>query len=303
MPDHRLRLIAAVSAVLNGPVLLGPKELHYLESTCGDAGEKTVARMFSEDMDDEQQVFAQLVLFPDESLQQRLEPLLSTAAWEVSDRDAVIDALTDHPINTVLYSADREIRLSVLIPAEAVRQFVRRLNIEKNIAPEIAKTLNRFISDPDEISRIRVMVRNARAVLTGPALGFFCRCIEKLHTDERYFDHALRLILSLLEYPALGGDFYAMFSAQKDRCLKMLGEARKTGWALAHQNMETLMLKGMRVGAVNTGEVSQQIELIDHICLSVFGRVPHLADPRGAPVDVNNSGESKAMDRIFRLLS
>ncbi len=303
--DYRLRLIDAIVSVFSKGLVLGTEELHYLESAIGDSRAKSVADIFSSEQDFEQQAFAQLVFFPDEVLQERLEPLLSGTDYTIEDRDAIIDALTRRRMQTTLYFPDQKVGIKIHIPEDALRLYVCRLNIEKTVAPEIGDTLNRCISDPAEINRVRVRVRNSRSIFCGAALSFFCRCIEKLHSDARYFRDSLDLILELLQPPQTDDDYYGMLAAQKYRCLKMLHDDRKTRNDLVRQNTEILMLKGMHVGAVNTGAVIRQIELIDHICLSVFGRMEfqHSQTAGEAPLDVDISDGTEEMDRILRLLS
>ena len=74
------------------------------------------------------------------------------------------------------------------------------------------------------------------------------------------------------------------------KTLQSIDQAEKSEQALEKSSVEALMLKGMTILSINTAEARKKIVLIDHICISIFGKTelfgyPH---PGDSPVTVKD---------------
>jgi hypothetical protein len=136
----------------------------------------------------------------------------------------------------------------------------------------LAETLSRFITDASENIRIRVLLRNCRSEFSDPACAFLCTCIENMYTVSPYFWNVLTFLLNFFDYADPEADIYLSLMEEKKAVLQSIAQAEKTEHALNHQCVEALMLKGINILSINIADAREKIVLIDHICISIFGK-------------------------------
>jgi len=157
------------------------------------------------------------------------------------------------------------------MPPDLAGPFVRRLKIVRNLDQRLASLLrNRYAETARH--RFRVKIRNSRFRQTEPNIVFLNRFFEKFAVQELVSSDVLDFTLGLLEDHTSDTDMYSFLMQQKRL---YVNACRKAGLLRADRvknNMETLIMRGIRLPHLNGGQLMSKIVQIDKICLTVFGR-------------------------------
>jgi hypothetical protein len=151
-------------------------------------------------------------------------------------------------------------------------------------------------------SQIKSTLRNTRADLSRPVCAFLGRLMEKSAGDGKSFLEDLDVCLAIFSEQPIVSSLYDLFMAKKRRLLGMLQQAEKFEKQLAENNIETLILKGVRAPHIDKTKARQTIARIDAICLAVFGVTDPLLQIPTA-VDMGNFSDRKDLDKAFDILS
>ena len=72
------------------------------------------------------------------------------------------------------------------------------------------------------------------------------------------------------------GDIYRLLQSKKKSCFHNLQKAKRFQEMLNAYNMETLMMRGIRIPHIDTGEEIKKMRLIDGICRAVYGKTEYI---------------------------
>ena len=89
---------------------------------------------------------------------------------------------------------------------------------------------------------------------------------------------------------------------KKQRLLEMLQQAKRFEKQLAGNNIETLILKGVRAPHIDQADTRDRIARIDAICLAVFGVTDSLLQTP-TDVDLGDFNNLSDLDKAFEILS
>jgi hypothetical protein len=93
-----------------------------------------------------------------------------------------------------------------------------------------------------------------------------------MHGKSFLFDDAFIFLLDFFEYADPGEDIYKALMREKKAILKSMARSEKNEKALSTHSAEVLMLRGVHLLSVDTGEARRKVTLIDHICINLFGK-------------------------------
>ncbi len=299
--DPRARLAERIAALLAEGIRLDPTVLHYIDSTFCEPTPETVADLLAGGPDGDAGPLIELIFFPDEAFQARLEPLLEAERFIPADEGPVLEALRHLRPETRLHFPDGRETVPVRMDPETAGGFVARLRIGRNPAPILAEAVSAH-ADEDTTTRLKVRLRNCRFPWTGDRVDLMVRLSERLgepgNLPLRLFDFALSL---LHELPA-DADLWKAAEAKKAHLFSVLRQSEKAEEQRRKHTVEALILRGVRLPVIDHREITEKIALLDDLCATVFGRVPAAA-PGGAEVDLGEFRGGEDMGRIIRLLS
>ena len=89
--------------------------------------------------------------------------------------------------------------------------------------------------------------------------------------EERIFDECLESAIEILEEADDQSDIYRVLSGKKASDFQSLIIAERFEELLQKNNIETLLLQGVRPVSIDKDAVLRKMEIIDRICLAVFG--------------------------------
>jgi hypothetical protein len=279
-PKNKYELLAdQIAKILSAEIVLDKRTMDFIDATLAAPSADALAEILSDSENSEADAVYQLLFFPDESIQERLEPILEQNTYDDQGGCAVIDLLMQKQLQTRIRLPERDAEIPIRIPDSALRRFVLRLHITRHIDQQVSQTLARCIPDKKEVCRIRVRLRNARFTPAPETQAFLCRFIENIYPSKELFEQALPLVLDLLDQTPPETEIDAALMVKRQRCLRMLHQAAQIDRALAGHSVEALMLQGISIPAINIEEIRKNIDTLDRVC----ALMSLSADPENPP--------------------
>jgi hypothetical protein len=279
---NKCKLLAdKVLEILEEGILLSDAVIQYIDSTFSNPRIAELQEILKDDSNCEKDSLIELLFFPDKQLQYQLEELLESEAFEKEDEKEVLHHLCKNPLDIEFHFPENKGPISLRIPEAAAHQFIKRLNISKQITRNLLSTI-KTNTTANTKNMFAVRLRNSRFAMTDNALWFLSAFFEKWDTVNndafKYFDFVLLFLEELQE----DDDIFEALMKKKRFYLKHLKRAEKFEKQLQKTNMETLMLKGQTAAFIDKNEARENIAIIDRISLTVFAKTEHYETVFGA---------------------
>jgi hypothetical protein len=275
MNERHRRLVGKIEELLRAGIEVGPDLLGYIDATFSNPSVKELEGIVADESDPEREGLLELIFFPDEPMQQKLEELLPEAGGlGQGDVDAIAAELSARRINTALDFSDWRDRLAVDFLPALVPTFLQRLNLTRRIEPRLARAISTHVAPVDRIA-VRVKLRNTRKHMGDGKVLFLCDFLSKLGGDDQLLV-CLEFTLNLLEDIEDDADVYAVLMNRRRIGWQLLQKSAQFEEKLKKDNIETLMLRGERAPHVSKEELLKTIAFIERISLAVFGRLDPL---------------------------
>lgn len=290
----RLRKLLADGMELDGDAV------RTIDSLMAPASGAELAEALSESEDSESQSILEMICFPDETLQAKLEPLLADAAMGEEDEEAILDRFTDPPPTARFTFPDGRGTAEFPLPEGAAAAFLSRLHIDRNPDPRLAEAVAAG-APPDLRMRFRAKLRNCRFTWSEHRIDFLCLFFQNLDFVARDPANLLDFALGLIHELPDTRDLWSAVSVQKHRYVETLEKAARFEEQRRGKTMETLVMQGVRTPYVNAADVRERLEQLDAVCLAVFGMTPPV--DRIAEVDMGPIEGDEDLKRVIRMLS
>ncbi len=287
---NRYDLGKKISELIQNGILITDEVMHYIDSTFSNPSVQELRRILSDPSNCEADTVFELIFYPDLPLQEKIEPILTSGNYNEKDIEPAVRYLSQKKITVPVTFPDQRGTLSLQPTDSIIRQLLVRLNITQQLDPRLSEALSRYVTDTTENLRIRVMLRNCRTKFSDSICDFLCACFKKMYAASPLFWSVFRFLLNFLDYADPKADIYSCLMEEKKAVLQSIDHAEKSEQALKHNSVEALMLKGMTILSINIADARQRIVLIDHICISIFGKTElyGIMDPIETPVTVTD---------------
>ena len=299
-PPHR-PLAARLLAVFQQGFELSPEVVHYIDSTFFHPSREELQTIMRDESNAELDSLRELLVFPDLSIQLEIESLLAQAPFGAGDETHLIEALCAQPLETTIRFPDFRNRLPLQVSEEVVGQFVRRLNLTRQLDNRIITALCNSV-DKALQNGVRVMLRNAKPVSGETQIRFLCDFLNSSARIEGDLLEHLDLALGLLDEIPEQGDVYQTLMARKRFYISCLRRAREFEEQRRTGNMETMLAHGIRPVHFDVAQISRTIDKIDAISRAVFGRTEQY-DRIQLQENVVDLSSDRNFEKLFRLLS
>ena len=270
-PDKNVLLADEILRILSNGVTLSNNVVNYINSTFSNPTIAELEDILQDDSNCEKDSLIELLFFPEKSLQHQLEGILESRRYEEDDEKKVVHHFCRTPVVVDFHHPENKGSFKLEIPETVTHQFIKRLNICKQIDQNLLSTIKESTSARDKI-RFAVKLRNSRFAMTENALWFLSAFFEKWDTDKqdafKYFD----FILLFLEELPENTDIFKALMKKKRFYLKHLKRSQKFEEQLLKTNIETLMLSGKIAAHMDKNEAREKMEIIDRISQAVFGK-------------------------------
>jgi len=297
--DEKCILLAErIVEILGEGIHLSSDVMHFIDSTFSSPCINELEKIIADNSDCERDSLIELIFFPGEEIQAKLEDLLTSHNYCREDENKVLDYLSSGQIESTIHFPDNKGVLHVKMPYEAAGRFLTRLNIHKKIDKRISAAIDNYVSEKLNIS-VRVKLRNAFDGLAENKIFFLCDFFGKMKDESGDFLECLDFILSFLDEAENTSDLFRALIDKKRFYFKNLQRAEKFRQQLEKANMETMILQGVKVPYINIEDEKRKMELIDKISLSVFGRTEYFdnSDPCIELQIFNNYGRGYPTDK------
>ena len=261
-----------IAEVFQNGISLDSKVLHYIDSTFSNPSKAEIGKILTGEADFEKETLLKLIFSPDESTQFFLEEFLEEADFKKEDAERIAGYLSERKIQSKIIFPDERGTVEVQMPPVVLCEFIDCLNISVKLHGKLAESV-KFIASDRSRTLAKVRIRNARKEFAGKSLGFLCLFFEKMGSEEEIiFDDCLEAVLKILDDTDDRSDIYNALSIRKAACFKRLIDAERFEEQLQKNNIETLLLQGVRPVSVDKEAEMRNMEIIDRICLAVFGK-------------------------------
>ncbi|MFZ0725701.1 MAG: hypothetical protein WAM61_07930 [Desulfobacterales bacterium] len=299
MNERQRRLAERIAQLLGAGIEAGPDLRAYIDATYAHPSPTDLKRILGDESDPDREGLLELIFFPDERLQQNIEELLpEEGGLELADVEALAADLTARRLRCALVFPDG--RLAIDFQPHAVDAFLPRHNLTCPSPPGMARAIATRVA-PAERLAARVKLRNSRNAKGAVKEHFLSDFLAALGHDEQFLT-CLDYVLDFLEDIPEGRDIYAALMRRRSTGRMLLDKAAQFEQKLAHDNIETLMLRGERTPHVSRDELLQSIVLIERISRAVFGRIEPLETDVPQNVDMAFQPDGDVTDIIRRLM-
>lgn len=274
--DHIL-LAEKIGEIFAEGALLESGVVHYIDSTFSNPPVSEIETVIGDESDCERDALLELLFFPDEPTQVRLEPLLGDEALGYSafgeeDEELVLDRLyrAGDPVASFGFGDGRG-ELNIQVPRHAAEMFLSRLNVANNPDKRIVAAIKENVSE--KYSGIfRVRMRNSRFAGSENQICFLIDFFGKIEPRSSDAAACLDLLLRLFEETDPASDIFEMLADRKQTIMRNLEKSVEHERKCENKNIETMILQGIRTPYFNRQEAMKQVAVIDDICMAVFNR-------------------------------
>jgi hypothetical protein len=293
------RLAERIAGCLRKGIAAEGGLIDYIDALFVNAATGDIERVLADEDDCEREPLLDLIFFPDPSLQGRIEDILEAHDFGIEDETAVAAMLHVEVPGVAL--AFRGGRTFVPFPLWAAEHFVRRLRITFRLDSGLKGTIEKRFPDGEAATACKVSLRNAGVAQAGPSAGFLTLFFERMTPNDPGFPRCFDFVLGFIGELSPDADPFEFLMAKKRFHHRNLLRALKAEELLRKDNMETLMMNGVRFSHASREESADGMEMIDRIARSLFGKTEHLGPPPdGAdPSELIEAGDFEAVFRMF----
>lgn len=297
----RCELTLEIEKQLKTGITISPDTLQFMASTFSIETPQALGELLARPDDCDSRSLLELLFTPDEAIRVNLEAAIERHPCDDRDQQAIINRLVRKKIAAPIQFQGDPCRMVFNLNEDLVETYVRGLNITVRLPPDLVAAIDTHTADRLN-HETKAVLRSARTAWSRPICTFLGKLIEKAAQPGPLFRADLELCLAIFDEQSIALPLFDLFMAKKRGLLVMLQQAARFEQQLALENMETLMLKGVRVPHIDKAETGRQITRIDAICLAVFG-VTDTTLQIPTAVDLGDFRSRADLDRAFEILT
>jgi len=282
-------------------ISVGPETLHFFSSTFSIESPVELGALLADAEDSDTQSLLELLFTPDEAVRADLEPVIEKHCCADGDQQRIVNALNRRNLTVPIKFPSPAGNLAVKPTKDLLGTYVHGLNITLQLPPPLIEAIDRHVAGT-EGSRIKAVLRHGPLALTDSICSFFVRLVERADRSGEDIRPDIEYCLAIFAEQPAGKHIFELLMVKKLRLLQQLQQAALFEKQLAADNMETLMLKGVRIPHIDKDAARRSTARIDDICMTVFERTdPQLQIP--TDVDLGDFSDRDDLDTAFRILS
>ena len=269
--DKKCFLLAEkIERIFRDGFVLSDDVTHYIDSTFSNPSINELEEIIYDEHNCERDPLIELIFFPDEPIQIKLEEFLESKDFKKEDEEKVINYILNKKLVTTIHFPENKGSIKFIVPELSALQFVSRLNISRKLNKRLLKAINKFVSDKCR-TPVKVRLRNAMTVLSENKIKFLCSFFEKIKVEENYFFKCLDFMLDFFDGIKDDINIQQSLVERKMSLFQNLQKAVKFEELLNKNNMEELISRGVRIPHISKEDAMNNIVIIDTITLAVYG--------------------------------
>ncbi|NNK86426.1 MAG: hypothetical protein HKO91_12845, partial [Desulfobacterales bacterium] len=132
--DEKCNLLAKrIRKILRAGIHLNSVVTHFIDSTFSNPCLNELEKIIADQSNSERDSLIELIFFPDEQIQAKLENFLNSHHYCREDKNKVLNCLSSETIESTIHFPDGKSVLRIKMPSEAADRFLTRLNIQRKI--------------------------------------------------------------------------------------------------------------------------------------------------------------------------
>jgi hypothetical protein len=290
-----------IEEILRDGLTLSQDVVHYIDSTFSRPSVGQLEEIIGDESNCERDSLLELIFFPDESIQIRLEDFLEKEDFQKADEETVAGILSSRQPATTIHFPDERGSLKVRISNSAAEQLVSRLHISRRSDGSLIDAIDNHVNEKIK-NQVKVRLRNTRIEHTGNRAIFMCSFFEKMNSKGVDFFETLSFILGFLDEIQDDSDIYRPLMNKKIFYMRNIEKAKKFEDQRQKGNMETLFAQGVRMPYIDKNDMQKKMRTIDRISFAVFGKTEFIDQVVGS-VDLGQFDGDEDVKKVIDLLS
>ncbi len=293
-------LAREIRNILENGINLTGDVVHFIDSTFSYPTIETLQAILDDESNCEKDSLIELLFFPDEAMQLKLEELLERLQLDQSNEAQLLASICREPLEVNFCLPEGRGSFNLPLSSDVAPGLLKRLHVSKHLAPDLRVAIDRHAGENDR-NGYKVKLRNARFEQHDNKVRFLCELFQKVKPESLDFGRCLDFSLSLLDEMTDDSDMYQALMAKKRFYLRSLQRAKKLDMQLQKSNLETLLSQGKRIILVDKADAHKKLSIIDRISRAVFGKTEYYEDldPDGNRFEV--SSDQDIQDIIKKL--
>ena len=268
--DKCVRLADEICTLLQSGIQLDPQSLSYIDSTFSNPSSRQVEAIIKDPDHCERDTLIELISFPDERLQLKIETLLECGRYGRQDEQALVGLLVGRRPEALIRFSDGRSDIRLTLTPEAIAPFVARLRITRHLPGAIIGLIDQQLPETHR-NPVKVCLRNARTSLNENQSGFILDLLPTLANDAEILA-CVDFGLQFLEEAAEASDYFSALVKKRRALVHNLKKMADFRSLLDRENMETLVMRGERIPLIDIVDTQKKIAMIDKISLKVYGQ-------------------------------
>jgi hypothetical protein len=298
-PILHTALVRWIRSVFQEGLVLTADVIQFMESVFGT---QDIEAVLKEAHDCESGSLLELLCFPDRELRLRFERRWGGHGFTTGDQRTIISQLCRTPLHAVVKSTSGAALVPVEIPSFVLETVVRRLRITWQPPPQLARALA-LLDPPEHGPAIRVRLRHARLPWYPEQIRLMELFFSKMSAESDRFEACLTFLISIMAELIPGCGIQDFLVEKKMFYFKALCRAENFERRRRSSNMEILMLQGARAAHGDIDAWRHGMQMIDTLCLALFGRTRYFQRPGRESLDLKNGSVQSQIQAAIRRLS
>lgn len=271
--DSKCNLLAnKINSLLYNGIALSRDALHYIDSTLGFLALEELEEILADQKNCERDSLLDLIFYPDEKIQMQFEDILESGKFQKGDEEKIVAYLSALKPETVVQFSGGKDFLKLSIPHTIIENFIRRLNIYQKTDSRILEAVDTNVRAGDTTC-VKVKLRNRRFDETENRINFLCMFFKSNLSKCSDFFECLDFMIEFFNEVKEDTDIFNGLSQKKIFLSNSIKKSEKIAKQLKERNFEILMMQNIRIASINIAEYQNKIEILDLICMSVFGKI------------------------------
>jgi len=289
-----------IGALLMTGLEVSEETLFFAESMYG-IDPDSLGQVLADESFEGYEALIELIFTPEPDVRSAVEPVLGDTGLGEAALEILGEALKNDSGTINLILPGKTEPCTIDLDDAAIGLFLRKLYLDRPLAPEILRALEQTFS-ADTVIAARVMMRCRGSVFDETKRKFMCRFITRSGAYENRFPELLGLVLALLAEIGDGDPIEAYLIKKKRAQIATLKDIRMFNAKREQYSMEYLMMQRYKIPHESEEETLGLLYLLTTVTDVILGLPP---DPslRASAQDLGDFTTTAGIDNLIKLLS
>ena len=294
------QIVDAIYRIWEKGITLSSEILFFLDSTFGITSTVELEYALKHGDLTDRDMIMEMLLYPDQRTHMAIEPLLGNAGLEQTQILEIKESLFGCNAGIRIHNPDGTEPLFIRLPHEQVEAYVRRLNLNRSLDPDICKLLENLLSRPILLSS-RVLLRCGNFIFTEKKKNFLMIFIQNAGERNQDFSELFEITLSILSEAPEYGNIDDYFLKKRKQAANMLESIHRFEKNLDRYGMEYLMMSRYPVPHESLENIADTIRKLNIIIDEIFCFIPS-TEPVPLVQNLGSFDPQEDMETLLKIL-